>query len=120
MLAVSRKGKRGKNYSRCRTGKAYAKWQTREDRGYHKHQIQIREYSKSVHGNIDHTNRHTELVGEVSTVARALQKAKVSAKALLVKDESKCKRHGEENDKEHVHKSAISVRKRVIAVIDYR
>ena len=120
MLSVSGECERGEDYSRGCTGKSYARGQAGKDGRDNEYEIEIREYSKAVYGDIDHTDRHTELVGKISTVSRTFQKLAIAADASLVEDKSDGKGHGKQKDKEHVHKSAIAVRKRVVAIVYYR
>ena len=68
MMTVSRKGKGGKYDSRCCAGEANTIGQAGNDGGDHKDEIEICEHHKAVYGNIDHTDRHAEFVGEIGAI----------------------------------------------------
>ena len=118
MLTVSRKGERGKDDACGRAGKADTLRKSREDLGENEHNVQIREDRKAVDRDIYHTDRHTELVRKVGTVSCALEKLAVAVNTPLVENEADDKRGGKQHDEEHVHKSAVAVRKRIVALVD--
>ncbi len=120
MLAVGREGKGGEYDARGRAGKANAIGQAGNDGGDHEHEIQIREHREAVYGNIDHTDRHTELVGEIGAVSGTFKQVAVAALASVVEDKSEDKRHRKKGDEKDIHKSAIAVRERVVAIVGDR
>ena len=120
VLAVGGEGKSGKNDSDGRAGEAHAGGQAGENRRNYKDKVQVCEHRKAVYGDVDHTNLHSEFIGEVGAVAGALKQLAVATQASLVEDESDNKRKREKDDEEHVHKATIAVRKRIVCVVYYR
>ena len=70
----------------------------------YENQIQICEHCKSVYSNVYHTNRHSEFIGEIGTVACAFYKVAVAADTLLIQDEADDEGQGKEDDEEYENK----------------
>ena len=114
VLTVGGKGERGKDDAHRGAREADTCRKRREYLGENKDEIEICEDREAVDGDIHHTDRHTELIGKVDTVTRALNELAIATEALAVRKESKEEREGEEQGEKYVHKAAISVRHRVI------
>ena len=119
MLSVSRKGQSRKDYANRRPCKAYARGKLRKNLGQNEYQIKICNYAHSVYCDINQANRHSEFIGKIGSVACAFQKLLVLSYASAIHKKADDKRANKENRKEHVYKSAISIRKRIIFGIFY-